>query len=253
MGRASWIAPLLAVLVNMAAANMGRAVGSRSTILVGACIAGVLILAGMVLAVGGLVTSLRSGRYGRTMEATIGLVLNGLLIALAVYIFFFPVGPLLAALQRQGPGWYHNQAYGFAIRFPEDWSVAETPMGNDSVLVEARSPSPTDGSYRQMTVAACRVSADWTADELLARDMPANLLAQIGIEQGSVPLNSQYAYPARWIKYRAKAGDAEVDVLAFCLTAGPRGYVVSCIAPRGQMDASQRFFEEIVATLTLNE
>ncbi len=82
--RAGWIAPLLAVAVNM---FLGSTSEERTVILSIGLLAGVMVLIGFVCALWAIASAVAKGPRRLLIPGAIGLILNGSLIYLTIYTF----------------------------------------------------------------------------------------------------------------------------------------------------------------------
>ncbi len=256
--RAGWIAPLLAVGLNM---FVGRASGDRTVAIAIGSLAGVMILAGFVLSAWAIVLGLAKGPRKVLLSGTVGLLLNGLLIALIVHSFIF-VGQFArqradnAAISStgwipEGDDWHVDRQQGFAIRFPDDWEVLDEAY--EGVAVVAMSPveHAGDGFRENTTVVVSRIPRQWDTAALFeanTRDMRANIAGYDEETRGSLRVDG-VDFP--WVSYAHRVDGVAMRAQTYMVACNGRGYFLSCTATPGGMDRFQGQFETIVKSLRI--
>ncbi len=256
--RAGWIAPLLAVGLNM---FVGRASGDRTVAIAIGSLAGVMILAGFVLSVWAIALGLTKGPRKVLVSGTVGLLLNGLLIALIVHTFIF-VGEFArqraddAAISSdgwipEGDGWHVDREEGFAVRFPDDWEVLDEAYEGVAVVAISPVEHAGDGFRENTTVVVSRIPRQLDTAALFeanTRDMRDNIAGYDEESRGSLRVDG---LDLLWVSYGQRVDGVATRAQTYMVAGNGRGYFLSCTATPGGMDRFRGQFETIVKSLRI--
>ena len=141
------------------------------------------------------------------------------------------------------PGLYHNARWGFSIKFPEDWMVAEGEEQEEGTAVMAMAP-PEDGNdeYPEFCVVmAGEVDPGMTLEtffQLMLAGLEEESSEGQQLETGDANVNGQ---DAKWLVIAVDDPDLNMEIMSliYMLVANQRGYMILCMSEAAQF-ANQR-------------
>jgi hypothetical protein len=151
---------------------------------------------------------------------------------------------------------YHNATWGFSIKFPEDWMVAEGEEQAEGTAVMGMAP-PEDGNdeYPELClVTAGELDPGMTLDtffQLMLTSMEEDPSGVQQLETGEANVNGS---DAKWIVISLYDPDFNTDIksLIYVLVQEPRGYVILCMSEAAQFSNHRSEFEGIAESFRLD-
>jgi hypothetical protein len=147
------------------------------------------------------------------------------------------------------PGWFVSKRAGFAIKYPEDWTVTVVPETWVPV-VEGESPLEDDRDEfnEYIAVDVIELPSKMSLDEYYRKYHEKLVAESMSFEQhedGEVKINGEQA---KYLLYDKEMPEAYWRVLAYVLVRGKRAYVISCAAENRQFSRHQDQFLEVAHT-----
>lgn len=255
--KASWVAPLVAIFINMA---LGKNADDRTTKLAIAVFAGLIILAGFVFAIWAIIGAFREGPKRILIPATIGLVINSFLVYM-VY-FTFTIAPKIIEQHRReeaaavltdwiptGEDWHVDRKSFFAIQFPDDWEVIRDPQAGIAAIALSPLDSSEDQFQENITIVSGSIPAGMTREAVIAkdlRDLRRNTPGFLEYDSGTMAING---VDWSWIEFRQFAEGNELRVTGHMAVRHGRAYAVLCGGKPDRVADLKPVFDEVVSSL----
>jgi hypothetical protein len=252
--RASWLAPLIAIGVSVFTVQIRQNNDDPMPGMIVACAIILIILAGFVFGLFAFVSAFVKGYYSALVPATIGLVINGLIV--------FVIGSsLVAAAQvalqhkaRQmpastewiptGSGWYIDREREFAAQFPPGWDVKKDALRDVAVAVLSPRDSDSDTVVENIVVATEPIPASITCAVWTDKNL-ANMRTGVeGFEEtgdGALNING---LESTWISYKHTSQGVVLHTTSYFVANNRRGYCITCAAAP---DTTDRYREPFLA------
>jgi len=137
------------------------------------------------------------------------------------------------------PGWYHNDTWGFSIKFPEDWVVVEGESEDEPPVLAIAPPENVNDNFTQavMVAATDNVPPEETLEmffQMTLRGLKDSTPSFKQLEDGQATVNG---VDARWAVFSAKEGTTTIKVLVYVLLKDGRGFMIL------GMDESAQFLD----------
>ncbi len=137
------------------------------------------------------------------------------------------------------PGWYHNETWGFSIKFPEDWVVEEGESEDEPPVIAIAPPENVNDEFLQAVMVGVMddVPSGTTLEmffQLNLRSLKASTPSFKQLEDGKATVNG---VDARWATFSGKQGTQNFKCLVYMLLKGERGYLIL------GMDESAQFLD----------
>lgn len=173
--------------------------------------------------------------------------ITGLCFA-AICALFLLTG-FLSCSKSDEPGWFVTKAAGFAIKYPEEWSVYSDPT-NWMPVVEGESQleDESDDFSEYVAVDVEELSSKIDAEDYF--DQYRNLIAGENTyfeehERGEVEIGGK---KWKYILYDKEMPEAYWRILAYVTVNNGKGYVINCAAENQQFERNQETMMEIAHT-----
>lgn len=255
--KASWMAPLLAMVVN---AMVGLNAQESSVKLIVGVFSLLMIFTGLAFALFAIATALRKGPLRILFPAGIGLLFNGFLVYSAFYIF--QLASQVAEERRAqdvavvstdwiptGDDWHVDRNAQFAIQFPQDWEVVPNPQKGVAVVALSPPESEEDEFRENITILTGRIPPRMDHKTFLARDLEDLRNNTAGFQEYGRGTKSFQGIEWFWIDYRQVIEGIETRVMGWLAIHHGRTYVVFCTRTPERPDAFREEFEKSVASI----
>ena len=257
--KASWLAPLIAIILNAAVA---KTADDRYIAIVIGVIASVIIVIGFIFAIWAIIGAVTIGPRRILLPAGIGLVVNGFLIYGAVDLFFElkQIAEQRNAQQvveasdewiPNGDRWYVDRIGGFAIQFPEEWEVVPNPQ--EDIAVMALSPFETaEDTFREnITIAAFRVPPQTSFENFWTNHLELLRTNIAGYEEYGTGSKTHNGLVWSWVTYRQVVQSIESRVTYYMAMRNGRIYMVACACHPDRVHEFQKRFDESIASIRI--
>ena len=257
--KASWLAPLIAIIVNFL---VGRNAEDRSVIILVGVFAVLMIVVGLVFALWAIVGAFSKGPRRILFPASIGLIINGFLVYSAVDTFLLVQETAQERHAQEaiessddwipaGEGWHIDRSAHFAIQFPEKWEVI--PNWQDRVAVLALSPleSAEDKFRENITIVAGRVPPRTDPKAFLAEDLEDLRQSTVGFKEYGSGNKTLNGVEWSWIEYRQVAQGIETRVIANLAVRNGRIYAILCSGSPDRLHVFEELFAKSVQSIRI--
>lgn len=255
--KASWMAPLIAIILNVTVGNSSE---DRSIKIVVAFVALAIIAIGLLFAIWAVVGAFRLGPRRILVPACIGLFVNGFLI-------FATINTVLLARQiaeqrrtqqeaaasdewiPNGRGWHVDRGAGFAIQLPDDWEVVSNPQEHVAVMALSPPESDQDTFRENMTIATAHMPQQMSPDSFLANELDLLRKNTVAYEEYGTGTKTHGRLKWSWVAYRQVVQETESRVICHIAVRNGRVYVVSCAGHPDRFQEFQEQFDKSIASI----
>jgi hypothetical protein len=151
---------------------------------------------------------------------------------------------------------YHNARWGFSIRFPDDWMVAEAEDQEEGTAVMGMAP-PENGNeeYPEFClVFAGELEPGITLEtffELMLASLEEDSPEVQQLDAGEADVNGQ---DAKWLVVSVDDPDLNMEIMSllYMLVKEPRGYMIMCMAEAAQFEIQRSELEGIAESFRID-
>lgn len=154
------------------------------------------------------------------------------------------------ASDRDDPGFYRNDEHGFSIRFPADWQISEGFMG--TTVIGLRPMQGLNFFQESVAVTVGELDAPLPFQEFFTRELATMKADRKSFGHESPTETTLGAEAAVRMIYEHEIMVFDLKAIAYFVTAGKKGYVITCTARPDSFEDFLEQFESIAGTFEVS-